>query len=339
MGTLKWGLVGYGSQAKRMAASLRKIKEAEIVSVCCSNEERGAAAEKELGVRGYGRLTEFLDDSEVEVVYIASPHHLHTPQAFKAVEAGRHVLVEKPMSLSLDGVRKLIDIAHKKNVVLGVNFPLRQHPALRELQAEFRNGQPANITNIYVSLGRKNAQAQGWWRDQFHCGPMCLMDLGVQALDLLAWMTGEKPAEVSAIGQGGGDDQSLNLSVAVSVNFLNGAQGMVSSSNLTAGDPGLMIVQAGQKQAVLEMNWPEGDGAFRLRLQGSGREQEKKFEPMDLNQASAQNFCAAVSDRIKYSPCCEETYPVVESCCAAIESLLSGKAVRMGEFSRVSGIW
>jgi predicted dehydrogenase len=337
MSGLKWGLVGYGVQAKRMVAALRKIKEVEIISVCCSSEERTIAAEKELGVHGYGKLSEFLDDREIEVVYIASPHQLHTPQAFKAVEAGKHVLVEKPMSLSVDGAHKLIDIAHKKNVMLGANFPLRQHPALRELHEEIKNDRLGDITQVYVQLGRKNPQAPGWWHDQFHAGPMCLMDLGVQGLDLLIWLVAQKAIEVSTIGWGGRDDQALNVSVAVSAYFGNGAQGMVSSTNVNAGEPNLVMVQGSQEQATVEMNWPEGDGAFRLRRRFSGHEEEKRFEALDLDRMTAQNFCMAVSEKIKYNPCCEETYPVVECCCAAIESLRSGRAVRVGEIFRTSG--
>ena len=337
MSGLKWGLVGYGAQAKRMVAALRKIKEVELVSVCCSTEDRAIVAEKELGVHGYGRLTDFLDDPDIQVVYIATPHHLHTPQAFKAIESGRHVLVEKPMSLSADGAHKLIDIARKKNLVLGVNFPLRQHPALRELREEIINDRLGVIIQIYAHLCRINPQAPGWWHDEFHAGPMCMMDLGVQGLDLLVWLAGEKADEVSAIGWGGAGGQSLNVSVAISVNFSSGAQGAVSSNNYSVGEPNLVMVQGSNQGVVLEMNWPDGDGAFKLRKRASGIEEEKRYEAMDLNQLAAQNFCMAVSEKIRYNPCCEETYPVVESCCAAIESLRSGRAIRVGEISRVSG--
>ena len=185
MSAVKWGLVGFGEQAKRMVGSLKKLSDVEIAGVCCSKEDRSQAAQECLGVRGYGHFSEMLANPEIQVIYIATPHHLHTPQAFKAAEAKKHVLVEKPMALSVDGARKLIDVAKRSKVVLGVNFALRQHPGLQELKQEISSRGLGEIIQIYIHLSRKSYQGEGWWRDQFHSGPMCLMDLGVQGLDLL----------------------------------------------------------------------------------------------------------------------------------------------------------
>jgi predicted dehydrogenase len=337
MGVIRWGVVGYGAQAKRMASALRQIKGAELVSVCCSCEEKAITAEKELGVRGYGRLNDFLDDQDIAAVYIASPHQLHTPQAFKAAESGRHVLVEKPMSLSPDGAHKLLEIAHKKNLVVGVNFPLRQHPALCELQSGIKSGRLGKLVHAYAHLSRANPQPSGWWRDQLHSGPMCLMDLGVQALDLLLWMLGEKAREVSAIGEFQGQDQPLNLSVSMSMDFHGGAQAALTCSNRGSAEPSLLVVHGTLGSVSVEMDWPDGDGLFKTFSRAAGFKDEKTSESLDLNLASARNFCLAVSEKIRYNPCCEETYPVVETCCAAIESLRVGRSVKVGEILRVSG--
>jgi predicted dehydrogenase len=241
------------------------------------------------------------------------------------------------MALSVDGARKLIDVAKRSKVVLGVNFALRQHPGLQELKQEISSRGLGDIIQIYVHLSRKSYQGEGWWRDQFHSGPMCLMDLGVQGLDLLMWLSGRPALEVSAIGIGGRDDQTLNVAVAVAVNFSSGAQGIVSANNTANRAENFIMVQGSDKQVVAEMSWPDGDGSLKLRRFQAGKEEEKRYDPLDLYQVSAQNFNNAVLGFGKYSPCCEETYPVVESCCAAIESLQNGRTIRAGEIQRVSG--
>jgi len=337
MTAVKWGLVGFGEQTKRMCSALRNLKDEEIAGICCSSEDRGKEAEQSLAVRGYGKFSDFLANPEIQVVYIATPHHLHTPQAFKAVEAGKHVLVEKPMALSVDGAHKLIEAAKKRNVVLGVNCPLRQHPGLQELKQEIRGRLMGELIQVNVHLSRKGFQREGWWRDQFHSGPMCLMDLGVQSIDLLMWLVGERALEVTSIGRGGRDDQNLNVAITVSINFPGGAQGVSSANNLAAAAPGFILVQGTEKQALGELNWPEGDGSLKLKKTKAGIEEEKRYEPMDLFITAAQNFNAAVAGKANYSPCCEETYPVVEASCAAIESLKNGKTIRAGEILRVSG--
>jgi len=337
MPAVKWGVVGLGEQARKtMLPALKKIKEIEIVSVCCSSPERAEETEKELGVKSFGRLSDFLDDPEIQVVYISTPHHLHTPQAFKALEAGKNVLVEKPIALSVDGAHKLAEVAHRKKVKLGTCFPLRHHPALRELKEEIGKGELAELIQAYVYLSRGRLQEKDWWKDQFHSGPMCMMDLGLQGIDLLLWLTGKKAIEVSAIGKGGQADDCLNTAVVICINFENGAFGVASSNNLARGDINFLSLQGFNQQALLQMSWPDGDGSFRLIRRSAVREEEKRYEPVDLYKVLAENFNQAVLGQAGFSPTPEECYPTVEACCAGIESLKNGRAVKCGEIHRVT---
>jgi len=338
MKVVRWGIVGYGEQVtKRVLPALKKIQEIEISAVCCSKDERAEQAGKQLGVRGYSKFSEFLSNPEIEVVYIATPHHLHVPQTFKAIDAGKNVLVEKPVALSVDGAHKLIEAVKRKGLKLGVNFPLRHHPALLELKEKIKTTGSGETIQVYIYLSRKKSPEQNWWRDQFHAGPMCLMDLGVQGIDLIIWLLGKKAQELSVLGLGGKDDESLNRAVIVSINFEGDNQGIVNSSNLGIGDHNLVIVQGPDEQILVEMNWPEGDGIFKLRTKRAGKVEEKKFDPLDLYQLSVRNFNQAVKGEQEYSPDLDQTYLGVEICCCAIESLKTGKVVRAGEVLRVTG--
>ncbi len=301
--------------------------------------QSGARGSRGQGTGGQGlrHLADFLSDPEVQVVYISTPHALHTPQAYKALEAGKSVLVEKPIALSADGVHKLTEVAHRKKVTLGTSFPLRHHPGLKELKDDLTKGAFGDLIHIYVLLSREKQMDKPWWKDQFHSGPMCLMDLGLQGIDLMIWLAGTKPVEVSTVGKGGQSDDSLNIAATISVNFDSGATGAISASNMVKGDRNLVLLQGSEKQALVEMNWPEGDGAFQIRMRPAGKDEEKKYEPVNLYKLLAENFNQAVLGKETYSPTPEESYPVVEVCCAAIESLKSGRAVRVGQVQRVTG--
>ncbi len=338
MAKVKWGLVGFGEQVKkRMLPALQKTKDVEITAICCSSPERAKAVEDELGIAGYGKLSEFLENQDINVVYIATPHHLHVPQAFKALEAGKNVLVEKPMALSVDGAHKVIEVARRKSLLLGVNFPLRHHPGLRELREELEQGKLGELVHLFIHLSRRRYQGEGWWRDQFHAGPMALMDLGVQGIDLALWLIAERAVEVFTLGRGGKDDESLNTAVAIAFNFENGTQAMISSSNMASGDSNLLFVQGTEKQVIIEMNWPDGDGSFRIRYRRGGEEAEKTYPPIDLYQMTVEKFTQAVLGKTRYSPDGTDAYPVVEASCSAIESLKSSRTIKIGEILRVTG--
>jgi len=143
--------------------------------------------------------------------------------------------------------------------------------------------------------------------------------------------------EVVSLGRGGKDDESLNIAISVSIIFENGTQGLIFSSNLARGDSNLIIAQGTDKQVMVEMNWPEGDGRFHFRWREGDQEQEKEYPAYDLYQLTVQSFSRAVLGKENYSPCGEDAFPAVEVCCSAIESLKSQKLVKVGEILRVTG--
>src|SRR5918911_3426122 len=103
MRRLRWGLVGCGDIARRrVAPALRELPNCELVAVSRARAELAPACAREFGAaRWHGDWRELLADEEVDAVYVATPVHLHAAQAVAAAEAGKHVLCEKPMALSV----------------------------------------------------------------------------------------------------------------------------------------------------------------------------------------------------------------------------------------------
>jgi predicted dehydrogenase len=339
MKEVKWGVIGLGEHA--ISCMIPAMTEAEGVSlygVCTSSEEKAdAAREKQLELREFSRLDEFLADPELGALYIATPHHLHVPHAFQAIEAGKHVLVEKPLSLSVDGAKKLVEAARQRNVVLGVGYQLRQHSGFRALKKMVENDELGRVEMILINLHRQAKWQQGWRLDTLHSGPTSLMDLGVHALDLLLWLMDGEAAEVVTSARTDQDDDGVVNAVSMVVSFRNGSQGTVTVSSILPETMNQILIMGSRAQLRAELEWPAGSKRQTVIINKPGGQEEREFEPENLFVKELESFSSAVLGETEFCPAGAENMPVVELTCAAIESMNSRRLVKVGEVSRVSG--
>ena len=105
MTALRWGILGPGRIAPRLVRALAQTARGELVAVASSDRERGAAFARTHRIpRSYGSYEALLDDADVDVVYVSLPNHLHAAWTIRALEAGKHVLCEKPLAISVEDV-------------------------------------------------------------------------------------------------------------------------------------------------------------------------------------------------------------------------------------------
>ena len=125
---MRWGIIGPGTIAKRFAANLQRSDHGSLVAIASRNPAKPGLAEDFPGARILNGYQALLDDPEVEAVYIATPHPFHTEWALKGIEAGKHLLVEKPMAVSAHEAEAIIHAARKRGVFLGEAFMNLLHP-------------------------------------------------------------------------------------------------------------------------------------------------------------------------------------------------------------------
>jgi predicted dehydrogenase len=135
--TIGWAVVSTGRHPyQKMAPAINAAADSEIVGVVSRDRDRAESfASKHHARTAYVDFDEMLCDPAVDVVYLASPNFLHAQQAVKAAQAGKHVLWEKPMALTMEEAHRMVDACKKHDFRLGVGFHLRFHPghqALRE---------------------------------------------------------------------------------------------------------------------------------------------------------------------------------------------------------------
>ncbi|GAA6769345.1 Gfo/Idh/MocA family protein [Flavobacterium sp. CGRL2] len=113
---IKWGIVGLGNIASQFASDLLFIDDAELTAVASRDISKAELfAEKFGALRMYNSYDLLFEDSEVEIIYIATPHNSHAELSIKALEKGKHVICEKPMSLSYNDAERMIEASKKNN--------------------------------------------------------------------------------------------------------------------------------------------------------------------------------------------------------------------------------
>ncbi|MGN6818065.1 MAG: Gfo/Idh/MocA family protein [Sphingomonas sp.] len=187
------GLVGYGYWGPNLLRNFAKQKGCTVRYVCDQSEARRAAAEAaQPGVKTTADFADLLNDPEVQAIAIATPTSSHFPLALKALQAGKHVLVEKPMTASVEEGEKLLAEAKARGLTLMVDHTFIYTPAVRRMRDLVRSGELGDV--LYYDSTRINLGL-------FQHDVDVLWDLAVHDLSILAYLVDDKPLAVSATGK------------------------------------------------------------------------------------------------------------------------------------------
>jgi len=195
-------VIGTGFIGTVHVEQLRRIG-VRVRGVLGSSPERGQARADALGVeRAYESLDALLDDPSVEVVHVTSPNHLHVPQARRILEAGRHVVCEKPLAMAASDSAGLVDLAARSGLVNAVNFNIRFYPIhqhVRELVAAGGLGDVRFVTGHYFQDWLLLQTDWNWRLEPDKGGTLrAVGDIGSHWLDLATFLTGQPVTSVMA---------------------------------------------------------------------------------------------------------------------------------------------
>lgn len=174
--------------------ALKECPGVEFVGIYDLNEERGRRKAKEYGTRYFDRLEDALDQSEA--VIVCSENALHEELTLSALEAGKHVLCEKPLSVTAESAERMAKKAEENNLVLATAFPMRFNtPAIQMKEALSRQA----IGQILAFHGTNQGQCPGgWFVDRRLAGGGAVTDHTVHLLDMMRWLTKAEVAKVYA---------------------------------------------------------------------------------------------------------------------------------------------
>jgi predicted dehydrogenase len=196
---LRWGVLSTASIGlKKVIPAMQRGKLTSITSIASRDLVKARQAAAALGIStAYGSYEELLADPKIDAVYIPLPNHLHVPWTIKAAEAGKHVLCEKPLSLTAAEAKTLLAVRARTGVKIGEAFMVNRHPQwlrLRELLAEDRIGKLRSMVGVYSYC---NADPNNI-RNQVEAGGGALMDIGCYLVHASRYAFGQEPTRVIA---------------------------------------------------------------------------------------------------------------------------------------------
>ena len=345
--TIGFGIIGCGMISRFHAKAVADIRGAKVVA--CQDAFPSAADKlaTELGCTAYHDLEALLADPDVDVVTICTPSGLHMEPAIAAAKAGKHIIVEKPLDITLKRCDAMIDAAKKAGVVLSTIFPSRFHESSQLVKQAIDKGRFGRLTmgDAYVKWFRtQEYYDSGAWRGTWKLdGGGALMNQAVHSVDLLLWFMG--PAvEVSAYTATLAHHLIEVEDVAVAtVRFANGALGVIEASTATwpgelkrleiSGDGGSAIVREEDLAVWKFAKETKADEAIRQKMasrtQTGGGAADPKAIGYHGHMLQFQNVLAAIKKGKQPLIDGPEGRKAVELILAIYKSAESGKPVKL----------
>ena len=192
--TLKVGLIGVGAAAQvNHIPALMKIEGLELVALCDRDPEKAQRVAQKFGIpRAVGRTEDLLDDETLDAVDICTPNYLHAPMAVAALEAGKHVLCERPLARSSEEAAAMVKAAKKADRHLMCAVQHRFRPDAQLLRKFVDKGDLGDIFLAKAGWLRQKTEwdSDEWRRQKRESGGGVVLDLGFQMLDLSLWVLG-----------------------------------------------------------------------------------------------------------------------------------------------------
>ncbi|MGE3270358.1 MAG: Gfo/Idh/MocA family protein [Chloroflexota bacterium] len=252
---------------KMHAQAYHQLDTTDLVAVCDANAERLEPVAEEYGCRAYTDLDEMLADKNVQLISVATPHKSHAALAIRCMRAGKHVIVEKPLTVDLAEADQMLQVSRETGMTLGSVFQRRYWPAALKAKATIDEGKiGAPVLGIaQVSFPRsKTYYDRDAWRGSWeHEGGGVLTNQGIHTIDMFQWLMGGDPVEV--IGRWANLTHpyiDVEDTAAAVIRFKSGALGVLSGTTSASWSHMSIVVHGAKGHSIGVMEEPEGAVGF-----------------------------------------------------------------------------
>jgi len=325
----KWGLIGASTIAREWVIGAIRAAGGEVVSVMSTDAARGKAYAAENGIpKSVTSVIDLVGDPEVEAVYISTTNELHREQAIASIEAGKHVLCEKPLALTLADARAMVDAARAVGVVMATNHHLRNaatHRAMRDAIAAGKIGKPLGARVFHAVY--LPPHLQGWRLDKPQAGGGVILDITVHDADTLRFVLNDDPFEAIAFSQSGGMGKAgLEDAVMGVLRFKSGVIAQFHDGFTTKyAKTGFEV--HGTEGSLIARNVMTQRPAGRVILRNADGETEFELDHRNLYETALAAFHAAVAGKGKPAATGEDGVWSLATGLAVAQSAATGKAV------------
>ncbi len=235
--SLRWGILGSGWIAERFVDAAQTQTRQQIAAVGSRSADTARAFADRFGiVRAHGSYEALVADPELDVIYVATPHNFHLPHARLALEAGKHVLIEKPITLNAGEARQLETLAAKRGLYCAEAMWSAYTPKFDVIRQVLDAGLLGEIASVIVDFGEWFDDDHRIMRPELAGGPM--LDLGTYPFSLAHWVL-RAPTDIVARGQNA--RTGVNGQLAAILVHAGGAQSVIHTSVLGNSPTGATI--------------------------------------------------------------------------------------------------
>ena len=197
---VRWGVLGVaGIAVRKVIPAMQRSEVTEVTAIASRDLAQAQQAAGPLGIaKAYGSYEALLADPEIDAIYNPLPNHLHVPWSIKAAEAGKHVLCEKPIGLSVAEARELMAVRDRTGVQIGEAFMVHCHPQWLRAREIIRSGEIGELRAMLGAFSYFNRDPKNIRNDP-KIGGGGLMDIGCYPITMSRFLFGEEPRRAAGV--------------------------------------------------------------------------------------------------------------------------------------------
>ncbi|GAC1627388.1 MAG: Gfo/Idh/MocA family oxidoreductase [Ktedonobacteraceae bacterium] len=290
-----WGILGPGFIATRaIIPALLQVPHATVRAVASRDAQRAATTASQFGIeRAYAGYQALLDDPDIDIVYIALPNSLHAEWTIRAAQAGKHVLCEKPLAISVAECDQMIAACHRASVLLMEAVMYRFHPRMLALQQLLTAGELGTLHFLHTAFSFP-FQTPDNYRAHKEYGGGALLDVGSYCINAIRWLTNLEPRSVHAQSS---YSQEIDISTSAILGFEQNILAHMQCSFAAAEHQVVEVVGSTAAVSVPLAFTAWKDDGTSLLLQRGAEFERRAFAPADPYQLMVAHFTDCVREQ------------------------------------------
>lgn len=338
-----FGIIGCGNIGPAHAQAINKVPEAELIAVADIVEEKAKSLAERFGAKcWYTDYQSMLKRDDIDVVCICTPSGMHSEMAVAVADAGKHILCEKPLDITIPAMDRMIEAARRRGVKLAAVFQRRTYASSMRIREAIQNGELGRMVlgDAYLKYYRSQEyyDSAGWRGTWAMDGGGALMNQGVHGIDLVQWIMGDIESVFARTGALVRNIEVEDTAVAV-VKYQNGAYGVIEgTTSVYPAAPTRLEFHGEKGTIILEEQTIKKWEIIGEGSKDPGLSEEKAGGSSDPTAISGTGHVRHVADLIEAIKEDREPFINGESARKAVEVILaiyessrSGKEVRVSD--------
>ncbi len=338
---MKFGIVGTGMIANFHAKAIEAMQDSSLHSCFDRNPERAADFAEKNGIKSYATMEEFLADPELEIITVGTPSGIHLEPALAGINAGKHVICEKPLEVTTQRIDPLIEASKKNNVTLAAILNRRFNESVVVLKDAVEKGRFGTLSLVEASIKWYRDQAYydsaGWRGTWALDGGGALMNQSIHIIDQLIHTIGSVTRVTASMALLAHENIEVEDTAVALLEFENGAKGIVQGSTAcwsSTGHPAEVNICGSEGSAFLadehfkvwdfKNSAPEDEYVHSNLMSTEGAQGLGANDPNAINftghQRNFEEVVSAIKEDRRSSVDCHEARKAVAVICAIYES-------------------